>query len=88
MGDHRASVKIEFEMHGHKEKSDFWINWSPRGSWPGCDHRIIEFFEDNAAIAVERYEEESGIADQRRKAEDERLEIERLIELKKKYPDI
>lgn len=31
MGDHRASIKIEFTMHGVTSKTDMWINW-----WEGA----------------------------------------------------
>ena len=29
MGDHRISLKVCFEMHGHEAKIDQWVNYSP-----------------------------------------------------------
>jgi hypothetical protein len=45
MGDFRASIKIEFEMYGKKEKLDTWINYFPNED--GIDERIVEFFSDS-----------------------------------------
>ena len=36
MGDRRASIKIEFSMHGQTKKADMWINWSP-SDYDGID---------------------------------------------------
>jgi hypothetical protein len=55
MGDHRASIKIEFEMHGRKAETDMWINWSSDEA--GIDRRIIEFFQNAADVAMIAYHE-------------------------------
>jgi len=87
MGDHRASIKIEFEMHGIIEKADMWINWSPDfGDSRGCDQRIIEFFERASGKAMDKYDEElfESQLKERKKAEEEKDRKE-LKRLKAKY---
>ena len=37
MGDHRATVKISFSMHGVDAENEWWINWSPDDT--GVDRR-------------------------------------------------
>ena len=50
MGDHRASIKIEFSMYGETKKADMWINWSPYSSdCYGVDQRVMDFFSQSAA---------------------------------------
>lgn len=83
MGNHRASIKIEFEMHGIVEKADMWINWSPDfGESRGCDRRIIEFFEMASNKAMNKYDEElfESQAEERKRVQEEkdRKELERL----------
>ena len=55
MGDHRASIKCEFEMHGHKAKSEWWINQDTTG----CDDRIKDWFDEQVSIAMSRFNAES-----------------------------
>lgn len=81
MGDHRASIKIEFTMHGVTRKCDMWINWSPE-DWPyGLDRRVVEFFEKAVQLAMDAFHrEQAEIEDrtaQRQREADER-EFERL----------
>jgi hypothetical protein len=47
MGDRRASIKIEFSMHGETKEADMWINWSP-SDCNGVDQRILDFFSESA----------------------------------------
>lgn len=81
MGDHRASIKIEFEMHGVKDKVDMWINWSPDDEY-GCDRRIPEWCADVAARARAKWEADQLTHDSRARDLEleraERLEYERL----------
>lgn len=77
MGDHRASVKIEFQMYGHTRKQEWWINWFPG---PGeCDRRISEWL---ARVSQELYEQYymPTVRESQRTAEErqEREEYERL----------
>jgi hypothetical protein len=87
MGDHRASIKIEMEFHGIKDKADMWINWGDSTSEaPGVDQRIIDWFRSMHERGMEKYSEmmyESQKED-REKAERER-ELAELERLKKKY---
>ena len=47
MGDHRASIKIEFSMYGETKKADMWINWSPDTSdVQYVDQRVLDFFRE------------------------------------------
>lgn len=83
MGDHRASIKIEFSMYGETKKADMWINWSP-DDYQGVDSRVIEFFEQAAhEMSFKHYEaQERANRRQQKKAEAEaeRKEYERLKE--------
>lgn len=54
MGDHRATVKIEFTIHGKTYKMDSWINWFDDGT--GVDQRVIDFFRDSWDDARARYD--------------------------------
>ena len=83
MGDHRASIKIEFSMYGETKKADMWINWSP-DDYQGVDSRVIEFFEQAAHEMSFKYYEAQERANRRQQkkaeAEAERKEYERLKE--------
>lgn len=46
MGDHRVSIKINFEMHGLKKKYDAWLNWSD--CIPEDISSMIEKWKDDA----------------------------------------
>lgn len=43
MGDHRASIKIEMEFHGIKDKCDMWLNYYPQECCR-MDKRVVDFF--------------------------------------------
>ena len=82
MGDHRASIKCEFEMHGHKATQEWWLNQDPNG----CDQRITEWFDKQVEIAIGRYDAQMTEywAEQNR-AKIESDEREQLARLKEKY---
>lgn len=81
MGDRRASIKIEFSMHGETKKADMWINWSP-SDYDGVDQRILDFFSKSAREMEYKFWEahERAVKKQQKKAEEEaeRKEYERL----------
>ena len=81
MGDRRASIKIEFSMHGETKKADMWINWSP-DDYDGVDQRILDFFSEAVRQMESKFWEaqERAASKQRKKAEEEaeRKEYERL----------
>lgn len=81
MGDRRASIKIEFSMHGETKKADMWINWSP-GDYHGVDQRVMDFFSDSAREMESKFWEaiEREARKNQKKAEEEaeRKEYERL----------
>lgn len=81
MGDHRASIKIEFSMYGETKEADMWINWSP-DDYHGVDQRVIDFFEQSAQEMSAKCWERQYRAERRQKKKDEeeaeRKEYERL----------
>lgn len=85
MGDHRATVKIEFTFHGKTYRMDSWINWSPT-EYNGVDQRVIDFFCQATEDGLARYhEEEMAYHAEQRKKEAEENERKELARLKKKY---
>lgn len=81
MGDHRVTIKIDFEMHGHKKTWDAWLNWSD--SVPGDAARFIS---DQAEIALEKWDFEEAFPE--RTTKKEKRERELFEKLKQKYePD-
>lgn len=87
MGDHRASVKIEFSMHDHEDKVDFWINYSPDDDC--CpykvDRRVLEWLTKAYEKAMDNWFDQQYDAEMMRKAEIEKQEREELARLKAKY---
>ena len=84
MGDHRASIKIEFEMYGEKKKADMWINWSPDSSeCHDVDQRVIDFFREESLSMRAKYDEEMfdyhAEREKQAKEEAERAEFDRLF---------
>lgn len=59
MGDHRASIKIEFQMHGVTTTREMWINW-----WDGACYElpnsVVDAFREaeDASMAAWRYQQE------------------------------
>lgn len=85
MGDHRATVKIEFTFHGKTYQMNSWINWSP-DECSGVDQRVLDFFRQATEDGLTRYhEEEMAYHAEQRKKETEENEREQLERLKKKY---
>ena len=66
MGDHRATIKIEFSMYGYTEKADMWINWSAP-DYTGVDERVIEFF----AESVEKFRTQLAFDEEERERKKE-----------------
>ena len=81
MGDHRASIKIEMEFHGIKDKADMWINYGPQECC-GMDKRVVEFFESVYSRGIEKFNE--TMAEYEKDAQ-ERKEKEEYLRLKKKF---
>ena len=83
MGDHRASIKIEMEFHGVKDKCDMWINYSPDTSaYPGVDYRIVDFITSVYDRGMAKYDAHCAKLERESHAQDiersERAELERL----------
>ena len=81
MGDHRASIKIEMEFHGIKDKCDMWINYYPHECC-GMDKRVIEFFESVYERGMHVYD---GLIADAEKDQREKSEREELARLEQKY---
>lgn len=85
MGDHRASIKIEVDFHGFKDKADMWINYCDSDG-NGVDSRITEFFSNMYDKGMAKYRlEESEYFEKRDAKEKEKREREDLARLKAKY---
>ena len=86
MGDHRASIQIDFEMHGVKKQMDFWINWySADGE---IDKRILDFFEEAVEEAMQAYDKdqmEYRLEQQQLEQQKENIEKSEYERLKKIY---
>lgn len=75
MGDHRASIKITFEMHGVKRECDMWVNYIPESDARGVGESVFMFFEKAYADAMQAWYEEIDDYEDRKKAEKEREEV-------------
>ena len=80
MGDHRISLKVEFEMHGHKAKIDQWVNYTPNYA-----DGIAEWLRLQIEKGMDNYLEAEYEADILRKTEIEAAERAQLERLKAKY---
>ncbi len=88
MGDHRASVTIHFEFHGHKASiDDAWWNWSPDSSgYPGVDQRVLDFFRAATEAGMQRWDKQmEQYWENELKESTERSERKQLETLKAKY---
>lgn len=87
MGDHRASIKIEMEFHGIKDKADMWINYDPYYcSTCNVDRRIVEFIQSVYNRGIEKYEEaQRKYNEEQNKKRIEAEERSTLERLEKKY---
>lgn len=87
MGDHRASIKIEMEFHGVKDKCDMWVNYSPEGCC-GMDYRVIEFFASVYEKGMDKYNEMMDKwTEEQSREENEKAERRELARLKEKYKE-
>lgn len=80
MGDHRVSIKIQFEMHGHKDTWDSWLNWSDT-----IPERVTEWIMRQKEKAMDNWFEEEYGREQMEAAKRENHEREELARLKAKY---
>ena len=80
MGDHRISLKVDFEMHGHKAKIDQWVNYTPNYA-----EQIAEWLREQIEKGMDRYLDAEYEADILHKTEIEAAEREQLAKLKAKY---
>ena len=85
MGDHCASIKIEFEMHNVKDSCDFWINWSPDPNWNDMDRRVCEWMKECVDRAMESYFDRVYAPEVLLNADKEKQERAELARLKEKY---
>lgn len=87
MGDHRASIKIEFSMYGETKKADMWINWSDYSSeCGGVDQRVVDFFRNSAEEMYTKFMENEWAAERKRKKrQEEEEERNEFARLKAKY---
>lgn len=89
MGDHRASIKIEFTFHADEPAVlDAWYNWDWSGSCSEChgvDQRIIDFFRAETEKGMDRYYEECESSLEKKR--DAQKQERRLLyeELKKEF---
>ena len=87
MSDLRASIKIEMDFCGVKEKADMNINYIP-DDFSGIDPRIAEFFEDVYKKGINKYNiEVQKYFKKQREEELEQKEKEELQRLKNKYEE-
>lgn len=80
MGDHRVSIKATFEMHGVKEKLDWWLNWSDE-----IPQRVSDWVEQQKEKAMQKllaedaeYQEQKAREQRAADEANERAEYERL----------
>lgn len=83
MGDHRATIKLSFSIHGKTYRHCFdWINYFP--TQEGIDERIVGWFSDCWEDAYSRYQKQVDkiMAEQNKERieKEERAELERLKE--------
>ena len=84
MGDHRASIKIQFEMHGIKNETDMYVNWWDNGQ--GIDERIVDFFRESVEESMNKYEEElNKYRIEEKRKNQELYDKQEYARLKKKY---
>lgn len=76
VGDHRADIKIRFEIHGKVYEHEFWINYWPDET--GIDVRVQDFFRASWEDALLVYADLIAEADQREQERIERAEYARL----------
>jgi uncharacterized protein (DUF2225 family) len=80
MGDHRVSIVISFDMHGHKANKDMWLNWSDT-----IPEMLTEWLEQQHDKAMDKWLDQDNRREKKRVSEIEKLEREQLKKLKEKY---
>lgn len=56
MGDHRATITIEFTMHGVTSKAEgMWMNWWEDAAPHNLPSMVTEFFADAEAKSMRAY---------------------------------
>jgi len=80
MGDHRISLKVEFEMHGHKAKIDQWVNYTPHYA-----DGIAEWLREQIEKGMDNFLEAEYERDILRQEEIKAAELKQLARLKAKY---
>ena len=80
MGEHRASIKIEMEVHGKSYEVDMWINYFPEHD--GADSRVAEWFNTSWEDSLIEYERLAAQYDAEDRERSDRATFERLA---KKY---
>ncbi len=91
MGDHRASIKIEWSMHGHTQKADMWWNYYPCDDCYGfrVDRRLLEWLTEQYDTSMSKWDDmqEEYAVEQARKRREATSEAERKIEDLRKEAD-
>ncbi len=86
MGDHRAAIRIVFEVHGQEYEGEWNINYCPNDD-DGPDPRICDWFDKKWNESLHYYYDAVAEANIKRLAlETERQERAELYKLKVKYP--
>ncbi len=80
MGDHRISLKVDFEMHGHKAKIDQWVNWTP--DYP---EKIYDWLKEQIDAAMDKHWDAELDAEKLDEARKEKAERDELARLRAKY---
>ena len=72
MGDHRASIKIAFSMHGVEKELDAWWNYHPSDDIDEyrIDRRLAEWLTEAYDEAMRAYFDAMDKEKDRRKAEE------------------
>ena len=84
MGDHRVTIRIIWEMHGHKADSgEMWCNGTPSEALPSMARDWLERQHD---ISMRRFfDEQDKWEEEQRKPQIEAEERAELARLKAKY---
>lgn len=72
MGDHRASIRVRFEMHGEVSETDMWINWYV-GAWNDQPTMLLNFFRDAEEKSMRRFFDDEDKAVKARRVRSEAI---------------
>ena len=83
MGDHRADIKLRFNIHGKTYKTEMYINYWPEdyGLGKEIDQRIVDWFDECWTDAYSRYNQ--IICEQRDEENKDQIEAAEKAYLKK-----